>query len=235
MGSRGVGLGKTGKTVKLSQPKGKALGQKFVQGMEDVLNKNGTDLAKQVFSKFLGAMTFGGDIPAKSAHYSPKNDQVHFNPSEVARGNNVQKPYETAFHEFGHALDHTKHNMFGTVFHSMKLGIPKMLSAEFSSYKKKMGFKSDLEAFNHFNSKYSKITRATLSDALECVTGKDTPLGAGHGAKYHKNSLLAGTEFFANTLATQASNPDGYKLLKKVFPKSVATVENTVKDILKNY
>ena len=232
MGSRGVGLGKTGKTGKLSRPKGKVLGKKFVQGMEDVLDKYGTDLAKQVFSKFLGEMTFGGDAPAGEAHYSPKNKHVRFNIKETVKGDAVYGPYEVAFHEFGHAIDHTKNTKFGLQSHSAQMDLRASKLRDYNNYKKKMGFKSDDEVFNHFKKNFSLHSRAALSDALEGVTLRDYPLSVGHGASYHAAGFMSGKEFYASVLQTQAANPAGYKLLKEVFPKSVAMVEKSVKKMI---
>ncbi len=234
MGGRGATLGKSvGKTVNLSQPKGTPLNSKFLQGMSDTINKEGTDLAKQIYAKFMGNVEFGRDIPAKDrAHYHPFTKQVFFNQADAAKGDALYNPYEKAFHEFGHAIDDTKKTLFSTKHHSSELDIPTFLSQDFHRYKKKMGFKSNTQAFDYLKSKYSVHERGPVSDALEGVTKRGYPLDVGHGVRYHKIPGKTATEFFANTLSTQASNPRGYKLLKEVFPQAVAVVEKRLKDML---
>lgn len=239
MGSRGVGLGgKTNrtKTVKLPAPRGESLGGTLLQDMENWLNKEGTDLAKQVYSKLMGELSYGGADPAGGAYYQPYARQVFFSRSKVANGNIIYKPYEIAFHEFGHAIDGTLRRSWGGPDHHSRKAVSRdLLTKEYEAFKKKMGFKSNTAAFNYFVKKYPESTCNTLSDALEGVTLTAHPLGSGHGVAYHKQKGKTETEFYANVLSTQAANPEGYKLLKAVFPKSVAAVEKSARDILKNY
>ena len=73
---------------------------------------------------------------------------------------------------------------------------------------------------------------ATVSDALEGLTGVDYPLGPGHGADYHGGPGNTAIEFFAEVVDSKVCNPAALGYAREVFPNGVAAVEGIIGGML---
>lgn len=239
--SIGIGAGVGAGGIILVAPDGVPLENEFLKGMEDTLNKEGTKLAKRAYAEMLPELKYGGKdaINPSQAYYSRITKRSFFDQDRVANPkkykiDHYRVPYETAFHEFAHAMDHRiSRSNSEYASYDIHTNLKKILKDDYKAFKKKMGFKNNNDAFNYFNTKYDLRTRGSLSDTLEGVTKRKFPLGMGHGVSYHNNPGASETEFFAEVMASSASNKGSYNLLKEVFPNGVKIVENIVEAELK--
>ncbi len=246
MGGRGASIGTgngagAGGGIMLIAPDGTPLEQEFIKGMENTLNKEGTELAKRAYTEMLPELKYGGrdtDDPA-DAYYHRIFREAVFDQDRVANPkkyglDSLTVPYETAFHEFAHAIDHLiGKSIFEYASHSNRTNLRQILKDDYKTFKDKMGFRTNNDVFKYFNEKYDLRTRGDLSDTLEGITKRKYPLGAGHGVSYHNRPGASEAEFFAEVMASSASNRGSYNLLKEVFPNGVETVENIVETELK--
>ncbi len=236
MGGRGASIGSgagggDGGKINLLFGDGSELSERFRKGMEDKLNAEGTKLAKQVYSEFLPDLKYGGKH-GESAYFNPIEGAV-FNQKSVARGGALHPPFETAFHEFAHAIDFKIGDIYK--YRSEELtGLKKLMKKEYKAYKTKNKFTEDSQVFKHLTEKYDLKTRGNVSDMLQAVTGVHGPLGAGHGKTYFKKKGNTEVEFFAEVFASQAANKKSYALIKKIFPNSVKEVEKVAREALKD-
>lgn len=232
MGGRGasIGSGAGGGKISLSFPDGSELSESFRKGMEDKLNAEGTKLAKKVYSKFLPDLAYGGE-DGKKAYFSPITGSV-FNQKIDAKGDVLHPPFETAFHEFAHAIDYKLGSMFSYRSEEV-IGLKRLMKKEYKAYKTKNNFELDSDIFKHLNGKYDLKTRGNVSDMLQAITGAYAPLGAGHNKTYFKKKGNTEAEFFAEVFASQAANKKSYALIKEIFPKSVKEVERIATEALK--
>lgn len=79
-------------------------GKKHKEKMIDIMVRDEVpQIARDVWNKY------GDDLDTykgrDGAHYSPYYKAVYMKINSVAKGNYFSKPYETAFHEFGHNID----------------------------------------------------------------------------------------------------------------------------------
>lgn len=82
-------------------------GQQFVDGMADTLEQHGTDRARRLFNEYADELVVNDANNRRGAYFTSWSRQygVHFNAGKVAKGDSCHRPYQTAFHEFGHNID----------------------------------------------------------------------------------------------------------------------------------
>lgn len=83
----------------------KTLGDAFVDAMQTLLEFTEEPHIKDVFYKYGNSLKVVPDFSMKGAYFKPLDTSVHMNPKRVADGTSVARPYQTAFHEFGHNID----------------------------------------------------------------------------------------------------------------------------------
>ena len=82
-----------------------ALGDDYANAMQTMLEFTEESGVKDVFYKYGDKLKVKPDVKGKGAYFSPIDRSVHMNPEYVASGDNIARPYQTAFHEFGHNID----------------------------------------------------------------------------------------------------------------------------------
>lgn len=70
-----------------------------------------------------------------------------------------------------------------------------------------------------------------VSDVIEGCTGLRHPLGAGHGAAYHKGEGVTAAEFFADVCSAAIVNPASFEKLQMIFPNAVAESMKIAKEL----
>lgn len=204
------------------------LGSNFVQGMQNVLNKSIHTDVKRLYEKYGDKLSIQNAETSGKAFYR-HGEGVYINKNKVSSGDDIHKPYQTAFHEFGHNIDYLLGN--GQPI-SESWGNGALLSAiqqDFTNLKGSMD-NADLILYlrkKKIDNKWTLKDIASVSDILESLTGVSYPLGAGHGCTYWDNRLPC-KEFFAETLDAAAANEESYKIMKDMFPNAVAIVHKII-------
>lgn len=78
---------------------------------------------------------------------------------------------------------------------------------------------------------YSSYAVGSLSDVVEGCTGIPYPFGVGHGKNYWTNGYQP-TEFFAEVMDGQASNPESYQVMREYFPNSCDMVNQMIEEAM---
>lgn len=225
----------TGKALEFSGIKD-AVGENFVNGMREKLQASGSDLMVRMYDSF-GDRIKVVDTKLKSgAYFSPRDMGVHFNTENVAKGDSLHLPYQTAFHEFAHNIDYLAGPGFQHLSTTYNGGaLSGLIKSDYKAFKKAMGARSNAVLLDMLKAEGLPISESgSLSDILEGCTGVSYPLGVGHGASYHKRWAGAtAAEFFAEVCDGLAANKKSYDQLKRVFPNAVALVEEMIEEALK--
>lgn len=206
----------------------KSLNKMFVKGMSQTLSSSSHDNVKSIYSKYAEKLTVA-DVNHSGGAFYRYGDGVFMNEKQVQNGDMIHKPYQTAFHEFGHNIDYLMGNGI-PISETWNNGqLYSAIQYDFDALKGNMtddelieNIKMDMKINN-----YSIMDMASVSDMLECLTGKSYPLGVGHGASYWVNpTRLPCKEFFAETLDGAAANENSYQMMKKYFPSAVSVVND---------
>lgn len=162
------------------------------------------------------------NLTVKDAAYSGGafyryGEDVYFNSSQVEAGDRIHKPYQTAFHEFGHNIDYIMGN---GVTISEKWGNNALYDAIKSNFEVLKGQQTNEQLIQSLKEEmkengWSIMDTASISDIVESMTGISYPLGVGHGSSYW-DGRLPNKEFFAETL-DGAANEKSYGLLQRMF------------------
>ena len=168
----------------------KELGARHYGVIQVILANAPNPKAAQVWSKFEGEIKIAAtDYKGTAIH---KGGLLYLDVAEVAAGDAINKPYQILFHESVHGIDyHNRENgkyfsewyKEGAFLKAIKADFEELISAT----KSKLKTKSEEEAYanlQHEWKKYSRITRALLSDLLSAQTNNKYNLGIGHNAKY---------------------------------------------------
>lgn len=283
-----------------------ALGQDYVDAMDTLLHFTEEQDAAELYRRYGDAVRIGDAHSSGGAYFSGRDGTVHMN-AEMARSGDgdLHQPYQTAFHEFAHAID-TMGIGGGRLSQSASItyrdgegrDLMQVLSDDWEAYKLRrlMGAMDDgdedaFEALvggsprymvrhvlrgNHpelmdvdrhglisnqvFRQAVAESLRsdspgsmevdsravvsylrgehpdigeaATVSDALEGLTGTDCPLGSGHGASYHRVGGVTALEFFAEVCDSKVCNPAALEFAREVFPDGVRAVEQILREAM---
>ena len=204
------------------------LSQSFIAGMNKTLSMSNHPDVKAVYQRY------GSKLTVKDATYSGgafyrHGEGVCFNSSQVEAGDRIHKPYQTAFHEFGHNIDYIMGN--GSPI-SEKWGDNALYDAIKSDFEALKGQQTDEQLVQRLKDEmkdngWSIMDTASVSDIVESMTGISYPLGAGHGRSYW-DGRLPNKEFFAETLDGAAANERSYGLLQRMFPRAVKIVHQII-------
>lgn len=114
------------------------LGDDYANAMQTILEFTEEPGVKDVFYKYGDRIKVKPDVKDGGAYFSPADTSVHMNPQYIANGDSIARPYQTAFHEFGHNIDWLAghDNGGGLVSNNYKSGLlPKTIKKDWDSYK----------------------------------------------------------------------------------------------------
>lgn len=206
----------------------KTLGTKFVLRMQEKLDQSPHKDVRDIYEKYGSRLSIYKTDHLGGAYYE-HGKGVCIHTLTAAVGGLGHKPYQTAFHEFGHNIDYL---MGGGEPISEKWGngaLYQALQQDFAELKgdtpdRILVAKLKLEMVKNLRSVSDTLA---VSDMLESFTGISYPLGSGHGKKYWKDRLPC-KEFFAEVLDGAAANEGSYGLLKQMFPRGVDIVHRII-------
>lgn len=206
----------------------RVLGAKFTDRLQEKLNLSPHRDVRQIYETYGSRLTIYSANHLGGAYYE-HGKGVHFNKHSAAAGGLGHKPYQTAFHEFGHNIDYLMGN--GEPI-SEKWGNGALYAALQQDFADLKGELSDRQLVNRLRIDMAKHLRPAsetlaVSDMIESFTGISYPLGSGHGKKYWEKRLPC-KEFFAEVLDGAAANEDSYRLLKQMFPRGVEVVHRII-------
>lgn len=204
------------------------LSKDFKEGMNRVLSNSQHSDVKQVYQKYRSMLSVKNANHDGGAYYMP-GEGVHFNSDRVKNGDMIHKPFQTAFHEFGHNIDYIMGNGQPISESWGNNALYDAIKDDFSTLK---GKKTDIELISDLKQQmvdngWTIMDTASVSDIVESMTGISYPLGVGHGKGYWDHRL-PNKEFFAETLDGAASNERSYGLLQRFFPKAVSIVHQII-------
>ena len=229
------GVNQTGPALEFSGIKD-TVGEEFVAGMRTTLQGSGSELMTKMYDSFGDRIRVINPNLKSGAYFSPRDGGVHFNAERVAKGDSLDAPYQTAFHEFAHNIDYLAgpgKQHLSTTYDGGAL--PGLIKSDYLAFKKSMGARSNAALIDMLKAEgMPRSECGSLSDILEGCTGVSYPLGVGHGASYHKRWAGAtACEFFAEVCDGLSANQKSYDQLKRVFPNAVALVEKMIEEVLK--
>lgn len=181
----------------------------------------------------------------KTACYWPQFRKVSIKANKEAAGTVVATPYQTFFHELGHLIDNESMcPTYGITNASERL--TDVIKADWAAYRDKMV--AELGIQHEHNQTYRVIEHireiaknggrsidlkvwGDVSDVIEGCTGIRYPLGAGHGAGYHKKYGATAAEFFAEVCSAAIANTASFEKLNMIFPNAVAELMKIVKEL----
>lgn len=181
----------------------------------------------------------------KVACYWPQFRKVSIKANKEAAGTVVATPYQTFFHELGHLIDNESMcPTYGITNASERL--TDVIKADWAAYRDKTI--AELGIQHEHNQTYRVIEHVRdiakdggksidlkiwgdVSDVIEGCTGIRYPLGAGHGAAYHKKYGATAAEFFAEVCSAAIANTASFEKLSMIFPNAIAELMKIVKEL----
>lgn len=222
------------------------LGVPFVLGIHNTLSSSHHEDVRELYKYYSNKVTVCDTNYLGTAHYKA-NQGVYFFKSQVAKGDGqMDKPYQTAFHEFGHNIDYL---IGGGNPISESWGNNELYRAICKDFETLRGDRSNEQLVADLKKEmeeknWTLFQRGSVSDILECMTGIDYPLGSGHGSKFvqeispdgsvverkisYWQNRLPNKEFFAETLDGAAANEESYLMMKRFFPTAVSVVHKII-------
>jgi SPP1 gp7 family putative phage head morphogenesis protein len=112
------------------------VGKDFTNGMIKTLEKTSEEDVVKLFKKFSKDLKVSDAKTKRGAYFSPRDGGVHMNAKNVAKGDNVHKPYQTSFHEFGHNIDYVAgKNAGGTWLSTNSPELMKTIKKDWANFK----------------------------------------------------------------------------------------------------
>ena len=218
------------------------VGDEFADAMERVLEDASgrhPEIA-EMYRMFSSQLSVKSKDNEDGACYKHWTKGIYFNAEKDSAGNSYDRPYEVAFHEFGHLVDNV--SMYGSVYSSDGLG--DLIKSDWWRFRDELGKADGVRrdknghAVSVLNQEKrsrddGKYAYGNVSDIIEGCIGKSYPLGFGHGASYHKKSPDAtANEFFAEVCDSAMTNEASYEQMRRIFPNAVAEVERIVRELV---
>ena len=225
------------------------LEKKYIIGLDETLKRaaeSHPDFAKMYRSwqcQFSFLHTESG------AAYNMVERHVYVNAKECAKGDKISTPYQVFFHELGHLIDNQAASPINSFIY-VSARLTKLITSDWAKFRDdiadKLGVsgKPNAQRRNSIaidyirnvlakgdNGKINLMAWAGVSDTIEGCTKVSYPIGAGHGASYHKNKDVTASEFFAEACSAAIANPESFETFKFVFPTATAELEKIVKEL----
>lgn len=210
----------------------------FKHELVDILEACDNEDAKAIYEKFAEDVALLDDKYKGGAHFSAYYEGCKFNAKKVKLGDTIHRPFETAFHEFGHNLDFVAGGEnIGAYLSNLPIDgerLKDVIRWDYDSYKLALGSQTDKDFIRELkkNIKFTAYNKGNVSDILEFCTGIDYPLGVGHGVKYHKTEGQTEKEFFTEVISSAVANKESYEMMKEIFPTAVDMVWKMVRSVL---
>lgn len=225
------------------------LEKKYIIGLDETLKRAAE--SQPYFAKMYRSWQcqFSFSPTKIGAAYNIIDRNVYIDAKKCSEGNAISTPYQVFFHELGHLIDNqaaSPNNSF--IFVSERLA--KLIKSDWAKFRDdttdKLGVSGKPNAMRRNriaidyiktvlakgdNGKIDLIAWAGVSDTIEGCTKVSYPLGAGHGASYHKSNGDTAAEFFAEACSAAIANQESFETFKFVFPNAVAELEKIVKEL----
>lgn len=209
----------------------------FQDGMRDALKNSGNAAVKGVYAKYQDQLLCVDNHYQRGAYFSSIDGGIHFDEVSSSVGNNYQKPFQVAFHEFGHNIDwlmggkNVLDYASNKVYNGKRLGT--IIKTDYQAFKKASGKKKNDDLIAMLKAENMPLTECgNISDILEYCTNKSYPLGVGHGVKYHETPGATEKEFFAEVLDSAASNKEAFLQMERIFPNAVKMVLDIIGGVI---
>ena len=209
----------------------------FKTGMENTLKKSKHTNARDIYAKYQNELKCVDGNYRKGAYFFSGDGGIHFEETSAAAGSRYQKPYQVAFHEFGHNIDWLigGKNAFEYASNKVYNGnrLKNIIKSDYLAFKKASGQKKNDDLIAMLKAENMPLTECgNISDILEYCTNKSYPLGIGHGVKYHKRDGATEREFFAEVLDSAASNEEAFLQMQRIFPNAVKMVFDIIGGVI---
>ena len=220
------------------------VGDSFADEMERLINaaeSNHPEIAG-LYKRFSCKFKVVDSHLAQGAFYRSSDKGIHFNAENDRLGDHLSTPYETVFHELGHLIDNI--SAYRYEFTGNLNGLDDAIKRDWRHFRdsegRRMGIRRDknravtsmLRGEQRAMGENGLRVFGNVSDIIEGCTRESYPLGAGHGASYHRNTGATGREFFAEVCDSAMSNEESYQQMKRIFPEAVALVEDLARGLL---
>ena len=212
----------------------KGLPDDFKQKMGQILSESKHESAKALYAKYADQLVCK-DPNLKGGAYFSSGLGVFMNIADVADGDSIHTPYQTAFHEFGHMMDWLMNNRnnwkYASTLEYEGVTLMDCLKEDFKELKQTLGVTRREDVIPILRrERLSKLTTGNVSDILEKFTGKSYPLGVGHGVTYHKREGATEKEFWAEVLDSSVANQEAYEYMERIFPRGVNWVWKVIEN-----
>lgn len=225
------------------------LEKKYIIGLDETL-KRAENLQADFAKMYRSWQCQFSFLPTKSgAAYNMIDRHVYVNAKECADGDAISTPYQVFFHELGHLIDNQAASPINS-FISVSARLTKLIKSDWAKFRDDIADKLGVSgkpnaqrrnsvAIDYIrtvlakgdNGKINLMAWAGVSDTIEGCTKVSYPLGAGHGASYHKRKDVTAAEFFAEACSAAIANPASFETFKFVFPTATAELEKIVKEL----
>lgn len=225
------------------------LEKKYIIGLDETL-KRAENLQADFAKMYRSWQCQFSFLPTKSgAAYNMIDRHVYVNAKECADGDAISTPYQVFFHELGHLIDNQAASPINS-FISVSARLTKLIKSDWAKFRDDIADKLGVPgkpnaarrnglAIDYIrnvlakgdNGKINLMAWAGVSDTIEGCTKVSYPLGAGHGASYHKRKDVTASEFFAEACSAAIANPASFETFKTVFPTATAELIKIVKEL----
>lgn len=215
----------------------KGVDDSFKEGMAKTLIASGNDDAIKLYGKYAGDLKCVNPNGRGTANYSRMRGGVTMNLKNVAAGNSYEKPYQVAFHEFGHMIDDLAVPGQPIFLSNTEVNGKRLLDvikSDYKAFKKSMGASTNDDLIIMLKKEFAGDTgmvSGNISDILEKCTNRSYPLGVGHGVGYHRRDGATEHEFFAEVLDSAVTNPESYQQMVRLFPNAVDMVWEMIRGV----
>jgi hypothetical protein len=224
-----------------------AYGDTIADTINDIVEGPGKDIQVLWNNYKDDVLIFDPSYDGWGAWYDPEAGAVTINIETCREGDFISPPYEVAFHEFGHNIDHKINQaingddgyLFSETFNDGLLG--KTAKEEAAAYIESCRLEMETKdgrpvSYNEacerlgedLQDKLPWKERADLSDIFEGATNGDLNLGAGHGKEYW-NYVDNGIEIFAEMFSASICNKGSLNTIKEYFPKTYEVFKEIVR------
>lgn len=238
---------------------GKKIPKADFDAIMDLVDNSKNKNAQKLWDKLYSRVNVADSYSYRGA-YADYYMNVYFNINDVRRGKSFKKPYNTIFHEFGHAIDRMcsisgffsakyKDNLFTKTIKKEVDNIVKAKQDElkeryldiknidkdvYKSLTNKAAAYKEVEKY--FRKNLEMIELGDFSDMLEGATVGKIQCGIGHGKNYwnqRKEDGLA-TEAFAEMLRANFAGEESLKIIQKYLPESYKVFEEILEELAEN-